>query len=113
MTEYVIDLVLKRIPLKIYLPCHTRENLFIKIDKNGNVNIKQQYIHPGGEHSKIWDYLIINDNISIPSYTINMLINLFIKVPDGGGEFDHDHYAVIIQSIKCLKEDFAKAIDLL
>ena len=118
MTDYLIDITLKDITDY----GRTNFNLFIKIDKNGNVDIKQQYIHlrsgcDGNEYSHIWDYLIINDNIPIPSCMINMLKNL-LSLPNNKPELVNSssthplyirHYENVIESIKILKNDIANS----
>ena len=117
MTDYLIDITLKDITDY----GRTNFNLFIKIDKNGNVDIKQQYIHlrsgcaGGNEFSPIWDLLIINDNIPIPSYMINMLQNLLslpnnkpnLPISSSNTPLNLRHYENVIESIKILKNDIA------
>jgi hypothetical protein len=123
MTDYLIDITLKDIT-----DCsNTNINLFIKIDKNGNVDIKQQYIHlrsgcaGGNEYSHIWDLLIINDNIPIPSCMINMLKNLLslpnnkpnLNIISSGFPLYIRHYENVIESIKILKNDIANSQSIL
>uniref|UniRef100_A0A6C0JKE7 Uncharacterized protein n=1 Tax=viral metagenome TaxID=1070528 RepID=A0A6C0JKE7_9ZZZZ len=117
MTDYLIDITLKDITDL----GNTNYNLFIKIDKNGNVDIKQQYIHlrsgcEGNEYSRISDLLIINDNIPIPSCMINMLKNLFSLpnspiLPNAISRLPLNmrHYENVIESIKILKNDIVNS----
>jgi hypothetical protein len=113
MTEYVIDITLERInksfsnDLGVY-------NIFIKIDINGNVDIKQEFLgrRPGYDQSYIHNLLIINDNIPIPSYLINMIKKLFDKnnglnIGYNQMELNLDHYYQTIDSIRILKNDIA------
>jgi len=127
MTDYLIDITLKDITdCTSGYTNTTNYNLFIKIDKNGNVDIKQQYIHlrsgcaGGSELSPIWDLLIINDNIPIPSYMINMLKHL-LSLPNSPKlqnaisrlPLNMRHYENVIESIKILKNDIANSESIL
>lgn len=114
MTEYVIDITLERIQKSSHNDLGVY-NIFIKIDINGNVDIKQEFLgrRPGYDQSYIHNLLIINDNIPIPSYLINMIKKLFDKnnglnIGYTQMELIIDHYYQSIDSIRILKNDIAK-----
>lgn len=114
MTEYVIDITLERIQKSSHNDLGVY-NIFIKIDINGNVDIKQEFLgrRPGYDQSYIHNLLIINDNIPIPSYLINMIKKLFDKnnglnIGYTQMELIIDHYYQSIDSIRTLKNDIAK-----
>ena len=110
MTEYVLEIVndlLRGTPP--YDCAGSAEKLYIKIDKNGNVDIKSQNIsicsgHPN-EYYQIRDVLVINDNIPIPDHIINMLKQL---LPSNGCQYTQlyrSHYYNVIECIKILKAE--------
>ena len=106
MTEYVIDIELLRVPQ--YYGGTNHRNYFIKIDTNGNVNIRYQ----NGSRdftSNLWPLVIINDNIPIPSHNINMIKCLLKETDPGGDRFNMAHFDIIIESIKILKQDISKS----
>ena len=115
MTEYVIDITVERIHHSLQNDLGDY-NLFVKIDYNGNVDISEQRlgdkIRPA---SNIIPILIINDNIPIPSFMINMIKKLFNRAQNKtnglGICFDHEknitYYYHIIDSIRLLKNDIA------
>jgi hypothetical protein len=132
MTEYIIDITIA----DIYdgdSHHHHNTTFYIKIDTNGNVDIKKNYtfIQQGitPRVGEIGDWVIINDNIPIPSYLINMIKNSFCKPNRQGlisklpGNVGYDntirlnHYENAIENIIILKEELAKCqstlIDLL
>lgn len=110
MTEYVIDIVndLLRDPPP-YHCAGSAEKLYIKIDKNGNVDIKSQRIsicsgHPN-EYCQIQDVLVINDNIPIPDHIINMLKQLLSSKGCQYTQLYRSHYYNVIECIKILKAE--------
>ena len=108
MNENIIDITIENIKQKENDLFLTRQTLFIKIDARGNVNIQKQIIYVNWfipvhclpyRKSKLIDVLVINDNVEIPEYLINMIKKLFthqqnLYVP---------HYEKIIESINILK----------
>ena len=113
MTEYIIDITLERIN-KSFSNDVGVYNIFIKIDINGNVDIKQEFLgrRPGYDQSYIHNLLIINDNIPIPPFMINMIKKLFDKnnglnIGYTQMELNLDHYYQSIDSIRTLKNDIA------
>jgi len=111
MTDYIIDVIIDHI-LENDCSSHTGTKLYIKIDKNGNVDIKKQNIHYQqgihNQYSRIWDELVINDNIPIPTYMIDMLKKLFSLPTSSRFRLHLNHYENVIASIKILKEDIAR-----
>ena len=113
MNENIIDIKIDNIKQKEFDFLLTRQNLFIKIDARGNVNIQKQiiFINSFWPHyflpfrcftirtTKLIDVLVINDNVEIPDYLINMIKNLFIEKEN----LYVPHYEKIIESIKILK----------
>lgn len=96
MSKYIVNITYYNLTDHPY--GYNQVTLYIKIDINGNIDIKQmvqdiQIIH---------DYLIINDNIPIPTYMINMIKHLF---PDNKNTNSLVHFLNIIESIKILKND--------
>jgi len=78
-------------------------NFIIKIYKNGNIDIKIQNVNDYGHPTTIYDKLIINDNIPIPIYIIDIFKSLF---SNGSQlyEYDMNKFICILQKFK---EDFA------
>jgi hypothetical protein len=124
MTEYIIDTTIDYIYDSDYSNTHYH-TFYIKIDKNGNVDIKRKYTHlqtgiPNRD-GPIHNFVIINDNIPIPSYIINIFKNSFCKptepskkLPGGNGTSNRlhlHHYENAIENIIILKEDIAKSIN--
>ena len=126
MTEYIIDTTIENI--REY-DCGVSGSFtfYIKIDKNGNVDIQKKHVMSHITNGP-YTYVKINDNIPIPSYIINMIKNSFckpnepsMKLPGGNctgvRSFNLHHYEKAIESIIILKEDIAKSqstlIDLL
>ena len=130
MNEYIIDTTIEHI-----YQCDYSSTIYftfyIKIKKNGNVDIKKKCTHtqtgvPNWD-GPIHNIVIINDNIPIPSYIINMLQNSFCKptepikkLGDSNGSdyrLHLHHYENAIENLIILKEDIAKCsstiIDLL
>lgn len=112
MTEYIIDIIIDNIRENDYGNTKS-EKLYVKIDKNGNVDIKKQYKHHRvgikDEYGSIFDVLIINDNVSIPSYMIEVLKKLF-SPPNSTRYLLHaNHYENVIESLKILKENIVKS----
>jgi len=111
MTDYIIDVIIDHILEGDYFS-PTGTKLYIKIDKNGNVDIKKQNIHYQqgihNQYSSIWDELVINDNIPIPTYMIDMLKKLFSLPTSSRFRLHLNHYENVIASIKILKEDIAR-----
>ena len=108
MTDYNIDITIKEVTEYYGSQSPSRHTFFIKIDKNGNVDIKRQRIDYLGfcvERGAIYDWLIINDNISIPTFAINMLKTL-LGIPNRQNQHLFlNNYLLIIESIKNLKKD--------
>ena len=113
MNENIIDITIDNIKQKendIFL---TRQTLFVKIDARGNVNIQKQiiFINSFWPHyflpfrcfpirtTKLLDVLVINDNVEIPDYLINMIKKLFAEQEN----LYVPHYEKIIEGIKILK----------
>ena len=130
MSEYIIDITIENIP-ETAPGQPTMVTFYIKIDKNGNVDIKRKYttVQTGfhDRHGSITDFVIINDNIPIPSYIINIIKNSFDKPNrksslqgiNGVGQpvLNYSHYLNAIENIIILKKELAKCqstlIDLL
>ncbi len=130
MTDYIIDITIDNIydsdTLRDNRSSHT---LYIKIDKNGNVDIKRKITHYnpwGGSYFNTADVVTINDNIPIPYYIINMIKNSFCEITTKSKDparfgcchnnLNSHHYENAIENIIILKEDIAKSqsiIDLL
>ena len=123
MTEYIIDITIDNIfEGNLNHNCYT--TFYIKIDKNGNVDIKRNYTYLWPPRiCDIYDFVIINDNIPIPSYIINMIKNSFctpksattnnFKTNLPGGNHSRDdlslrHYENTIENIIIVKEELAK-----
>lgn len=126
MTEYIIDITIENIR-EYDSGVNGSYTFYIKIDKNGNVDIQKKYVMSHITHGPN-SYVKINDNIPIPSYIINMIKNSFCKpnepskkLPGGNctefRSFNLHHYEKAIESLIILKEDIAKSqstlIDLL
>ena len=126
MTEYIIDITIENICEFLYNNT-SFVTFYIKIDKNGNVDIQKKVVMSNITHGPN-TYVKINDNIPIPSYIINMIKNSFCKpnetikkLPGGthfaGNDLNLHHYENAIENIIILKEDIAKCqstlIDLL
>jgi len=121
MTEYVIDIVVKNIwhSPSVRNQDHT---FYIKIDINGNVDIKRQiiWLQSGQPNTigPIFNMVTINDNIPIPYYIIDMLKNSFC-VPTSNNQFKGlcgeqlflQHYLNAIENIIILKENLAKGFE--
>jgi hypothetical protein len=108
ISEFEIDIILRNLrPTPPPYNGDDAANFMIKIYKNGNIDIKRQgtgYL----VYSTIHDKLIINDNIPIPIYIIDMFKSLF-RVSEGGPsstlyECDMNRFIDILQKFK---EDFA------
>lgn len=106
MTDYALDVVndvLRRANDQQGPIC----KLYIKIDKNGNVDIKCQTIDRCNgrpdQYLKIYDLLIINDNIHIPDYIIDMLRKLLPSTACHYTGLYMEHYENVIESIRMLK----------
>jgi len=108
--ENIIDIEIDNIKHSEYDFFLTRQKLFIKIDKRGNINVQKQIIYVNqvnqivsscvpNRYGRLMDVLVINDNIEIPDYLINMIIKLF--TPDKNLYIKH--YDTIIESIRILK----------
>ena len=111
--ENVIDIFIDNIKQKENDLFLTRQALFIKIDVRGNVKIQKQiiYINSFWPHyclpfrcfpirkSRLIDVLVINDNVEIPDYLINMIKKLFTHQDN----FYVNYYEKIIESINILK----------
>ena len=125
MTEYIIDITIENI--SEYDSANGLFTFYIKIDKNGNVDIQKKHTTSNITHGPN-TYVKINDNIPIPSYIINMIKNSFCKptepskkLPGGNCTqfclLNLHHYEKAIENIIILKEDIAKSqstlIDLL
>lgn len=110
MTEYVLEIINDLLrPPPPYDCAGSAEKLYIKIDKNGNVEIKAQGIsicsgHPN-QYYEIRDVLIINDNIPIPNYIINMLKVLLPSTSCNYTGLYRQHYHNVIESIKIIKRE--------
>jgi len=129
MTEYIIDIVVENIWHST--SCRNQETTFyIKIDTNGNVNIKRQinYLQCGHPNTigLVRNMVTINDNIPIPSYLIDMIKNTFCEPTsscellgssDCGDLLFLHHYLNAIENIIILKRSLSKVpeklIDLL
>ena len=130
MTEYIIDITIDHIYDSDNYRYHYN-TFYIKIDKNGNVDIKRKYTYlqsgVPNRDGPIYNFVTINDNIPIPSYIINMIKNSFCKptqsntkrlgMSSNGADLRIHHYENAIENIIILKEDIAKSqstlIDLL
>jgi hypothetical protein len=113
MNENIIDIKIDNIKQKEFDFLLTRQTLFIKIDARGNVNIQKQiiFINSFWPHyflpfrcfpirtTRLIDVLVINDNVEIPDYLINMIKKLFVEQEN----LYVPHYEKIIESIKILK----------
>jgi hypothetical protein len=75
-------------------------NFIIKIYKNGNIDIKKQDVSLYGT---IYDKLIINDNIPIPIYIIDIFKSLFGR---GSTVYEYDMIK-FIDILQKFKEDYA------
>jgi hypothetical protein len=121
MSEYIIDITIENIYDNDICNYHYI-TFYIKIDKNGNIDIKKKYTYlqtgiPNRD-GPIHDFVVINDNIPIPFYVINILKNSFRKPTEGskklpGGPGTRNplhlqHYENAIENIIILKEDIAK-----
>jgi len=115
MSEYVLDVVNDMLrPPPPYDCASNAVKMYIKIDKYGNVDIKQQGIsicsgHPN-QYCQINDVLIINDNIPIPDYVIEILK---VLLPSTGCQYTKlymEHYQNVISCIKILKEQLKKNV---
>jgi len=127
MTEYVIDMVIENVWHSQNV--RNQENTFyIKIDANGNVNIKRQMIYVQNGQPNIpgplWDIVSINDNIPIPTYMIDMLKNSFCQPTEFckrkglfgsncGDQLFINHYINAIENVIILKESLAKSSEIL
>ena len=123
MTEYIIDTTIECIYESDY-SCTPSTTFYIKINKNGNVDIKRKhtYLQTGvpSWDGPIHNFVTINDNIPIPSYIINMLQNSFRKPTEPvnksreeshlhcGYRLHISHYLNAIQNLIILKEAIAK-----
>jgi hypothetical protein len=114
-SQYDLDIVIER--ASPHAPHHQYQHsykFYIKIYKNGNVDIKEQCIdsHNGAFH-KIRDKLVINDGISFPPCVISMLKYLF---DNSVGSVPNMKCLTtcqnIIGSIKILQEELVKAAKL-
>lgn len=122
MSDYIIDITIENIPEQDYGEPRML-TLYIKIDKNGNVDIRKKIVSrlPWGAY-QTWEpfpFIIINDNIPIPSYLINVIKNSFsqriykTKVAGVGNNatdisLNYRHYLNAIENIIILKEELAK-----
>jgi hypothetical protein len=115
MSEYVLDVVNDMLrPPPPYDCASNAVKMYIKIDNHGNVEIKQQGIsicsgHPN-QYCQINDVLIINDNIPIPDYIIEILK---VLLPSTGCQYTKlyiEHYQNVISCIKILKEQLKKNV---
>jgi hypothetical protein len=112
MVIYVLDFVsgeYRDTPSHQGCYAYTMYKYYFKIDTRGNVNVKEQSIsvcsgHPN-QYNPVTDILVINDNISIPSYLIETLKTLITC------NFSHNstsvyrcHWTCIIETIKQLKQ---------
>jgi hypothetical protein len=110
MTEYVLEVINDLLrPPPPYDCGGGAQKLYIKIDKNGNVDIKSQHIsicsgHPN-QYCAISDVLIINDDIPIPNYIITMLKELLPSTACQYTKLYQDHYNNVISCIKILKKE--------
>ena len=110
MTEYVLEVINDMLrPPPPYDCGGGAQKLYIKIDKNGNVDIKSQHIsicsgHPN-QYYGISDVLIINDDIPIPNYIITMLKELLPSTACQYTKLYQDHYNNVISCIKILKKE--------
>jgi len=125
MSDYIIDITIENIPETDYGDPGII-TFYIKIDKNGNVDIQKKIVRSYITHGP-FTYIKIFDNIPIPSYIINIIKNSFCrrdikpKLPGVNGAADYilnySHYLNAIQNIIILKEELAKCqstlIDLL
>jgi hypothetical protein len=121
MTEYVIDIIVENVWISPNMR-NTEYTFYIKIDANGNVDIKQRFTNcqtgQPNTFGPIQSIVTINDNNPIPSYIIYMLKNSFCQptartnVPGVNNSccdqlFLH-HYLNAIENIIILKENMAK-----
>lgn len=111
--ENIIDITIDNIKEREYDFLLPRQNLIIKIDVRGNVNIQKQLVFFNSfllnyclpfqcfpsRKSRLIDVLVINDNIDIPDYLINTIKKLFTHQEN----FYIPYYEKIIESIKILK----------
>jgi hypothetical protein len=125
MTEYVIDIVVEDVWYSNSMR-HEVDTFYIKIDINGNVDIKRQITQLWtGQPNRIGpirNMVTINDNIPIPYYIIDMLKNSFCQ-PDtrcsklgicsnsSGDRLFLHHYLNAIENIIILKENMAKGTE--
>ena len=122
MSEYIIDITIENIPEKDYGE-PIMLTLYIKIDKNGNVDIQKKNVTrlPWGAYQTHgpFPFIIINDNIPIPSYLINIIQNSFSQrvyetkvagVSNSATDIslNYRHYLNAIENIIILKEELAK-----
>ena len=108
MTKYIVNTALRNLTDHPY--GYNQVTLYIKIDINGNIDIKRQ--NQGDRHfgpGPIHDHLIINDNIPIPTYMINMIKHL-IPEPAIFVSGSLERFLNIIESIKILKNDMKNNI---
>jgi hypothetical protein len=113
MPEYVLDIVIDLVrTAPPYDSAGNAEKLYIKIDKNGNVDIKTQTISicsgRKNEYYQIYDVFVIKDNIPIPKYIIDMLIRLLPSVSCSYTGLYREHYYSVFESIKTLKKELKK-----
>ena len=123
MSDYIIDITIENIPEQDHGEPRIL-TLYIKIDKNGNVDIQKKIVTrmpPWGayETHEPHPFIIINDNIPIPSYLINIIKNSFSQrvyetIVAGVGSnatnssLNYRHYLNAIENIIILKEELAK-----
>ena len=102
MDEFELNYILENI-MNYINPCANDRgyNYIIKIYKNGNIDIKRKDNYNG----IIIPALIINDNIPIPKYVIDIFKEMLTKNFNYGGicRIDIDNYITIL---KKLKEDY-------
>jgi len=112
MASYVLDFVTgeyRDSPSHQGCYAYSMYKYYFKIDTRGNVNIKEQSIsvcsgHPSQYHSPN-DILVINDNISIPSYLIDTLKSLITyNFSNNSSSIYRCHWTCIIETIKQLKQ---------
>jgi hypothetical protein len=109
MSEYLIDYETPDMPIEHSCnscsSCWTK--YWFKINKYGNVEINEQrYTNISGQgstYSQPQNVLIINDNIPIPLYMIEMLKTLITTNSSNKHYLYHYHWQIVLNTIKQLK----------
>jgi hypothetical protein len=117
MSDYIIDITIENIPEHEY-GNPGMITLYIKIDKNGNVDIKRKIVSFNNMTHGPSSFITIIDNIPIPSYIINSIKNSLCKrgykttLPGINTTcldlFNYHHYLNAIENIIILKKELAK-----